>query len=58
MVRDGGDSAGVLCCRSDRSKNTRVRPMDLQSPLLHHGLASSPQFFLLPGIVALCPLKP
>lgn len=60
VVQGGGGSAEVLCCRPDGSKYTWVIPMALQSPLPlpYHGLDSSPQFFLLSGIVALCPLKP
>lgn len=58
MVQDGGGSAGVLCCRPDSSKDRWVKPMALQSPLPHHGLDSSPQLFLLSGIVTVCPLKP
>jgi len=52
------DLSRVLCCRPDVSKHTWVIPMALQSPLPHHRLDSSPQFFLLSGILALCPLKP
>lgn len=58
VVQGEEDSAGVLCCRPDGSKDTWMIPIALQSPLNHHGLDSSPQFFMLSGIVAFCPLKP